>query len=407
MRTSLATLVKGRLRWAIVSIAVLLALSLSVLGRETRDGQRWVTVDRARLRLEVPVSGEVRAQRIATYASPSSAFIWNFRIAQMASEGSTVEAGEIVLSFDTSELEQRLRRVEAERDSAYGRYQQRKKDFEVRLREQQLALSEAQTQVRRAEVTAGLPEDLVARSELEKAEIDLELSRKEVAYRETHQQYLERRADLEAEGLLERRNRAAAEVAAIERAIDLMTVRAQRPGIVMHRANRRGEKKKVGDTAWRGEVLLEIPELAEMRVDAWVEEAESGKLEVGQTAKLRLDAHPDIALVARVDAIQQTVEQRSRRDPRKVVRLDLSLLRPDPRFVRPGMRVQGSILVEERENVLVVPVEALERGASEPAVVVKTFLGTAQRKVELGLRSAERVEVRGGLEAGDRVLVSG
>ena len=407
MREALARLVKGRLRWTIVAIVVLVVVSLSVLGRETRDGQRWVSVERDRLRLEVPVHGEVRAQRIATYGSPSVSFIWSFRIAQMAPEGSAVEAGEVVLSFDTSELEQRLRRVEAERDSAYGRYLQRKKDFEVRLREQRLALSEAQTQARRAEVTAGLPDDLVARSELEKAEIDLELSRKEVAYRETHQQYLERRAELEAEGLLERRNRAAAEVAAIERAIELMTIRAQRPGVVMHRANRRGEKKKVGDTAWRGEVLLEIPELAEMRVDAWVEEPESGKLDVGQAAKLRLDAHPDIALVARVDAIQQTVEQRSRRDPKRVVRLDLSLLRPDPRFVRPGMRVQGTILVEEREDVLVVPVEALERGAQEPTVLVKRFLRTLQRKVELGLRSGERVEVRGGLEAGDRVLVSG
>lgn len=171
----------------------------------------------------------------------------------------------------------------------------------------------------------------------------------------------------------------------------------------MHKANRRGHKKKVGDTAWRGESLVEIPQLDAMRVEAWVDEADSGRLEVGQPAELRLDAHPDIMLAARVEKIQQTVEQRSWKDPRKVVRLELDLAESDPRFVRPGMRVQGTILLEERTDVPVLPVAAILPGRSQPTVVVRSLFGKRERRVVLGLRSGDAVEVREGVEAGDRV----
>ena len=64
---------------------------------------------------------------------------------------------------------------------------------------------------------------------------------------------------------------------------------APRDGIVIHVANRRNEKKKVGDTCSFYERVIEIPDLSRMEADGEVEEAEAGRIREGQAVKLHLD----------------------------------------------------------------------------------------------------------------------
>ncbi len=52
---------------------------------------------------------------------------------------------------------------------------------------------------------------------------------------------------------------------ALEDAILKMDLKAPQDGIVVYRSNWRDEKKKVGDSVWFGEVVLSLPDLAEMK----------------------------------------------------------------------------------------------------------------------------------------------
>jgi multidrug efflux pump subunit AcrA (membrane-fusion protein) len=139
-------------------------------------------------------------------------------------------------------------------------------------------------------------------------------------------------------------------------------------------------------------------------VDAWIPEPYAAGLTVGLPAKLRLDAQPDREFPAKVASVQQTVERRSDLDEGPIVRLELSLEDADLAKVRPGMRGQGRILVEERDDRLAVPIAAVEGGPSGPVVTRKTFFGVATRSVELGRRSGSWIEVVAGLDEGDRVM---
>jgi cobalt-zinc-cadmium efflux system membrane fusion protein len=166
-----------------------------------------------------------------------------------------------------------------------------------------------------------------------------------------------------------------------------------------------GEKKRLGDSAWRGEKVIEIPEFGEMVVDGWVLEADAGSVAPDLTAELSLDADPRQTLRATISSLQQTVERRSEQDPRKVVRIELAVTEADPTGVRPGMRVQGKILIERRPAVIVVPVTAIQRGDSGPFVITRRFLrGRQHRSVELGRRDGPWVEVKSGLEEGEQVI---
>ena len=74
----------------------------------------------------------------------------------------------------------------------------------------------------------------------------------------------------------------------------------------------------------------------------------------------------------------------------------------------PGMYAEVDLTLESHPGVLAVPVPAVETGADETSGQVMVV--TAQNHVEicrvqLGLQTATRIEIRSGLKAGDLVVV--
>ena len=397
----------ARLRLTGWMALLLVAVGLiAAVSRKGGEEPKWVAAERRELNRTVSVSGRLRAVRVTEYGPPLISKVWNYKVSFMAPEGVEVEAGEMILAFDTAELEERLRRNLAARDIAEETLKKRLQDLGVLLREESLSITEAEARVRRSTLESDLPKEVVARRDIEKSAIERELAERELGYRESRKSYLDQRSRAEIESLEAQRARAAEEVAEIEGRIESMTVRAQRAGVVMYKANSRdGAKKRLGDAAWRGEKVIEIPEFGEMMVDAWVLEADAGSIAPNLGAELFLDADPRQIVRATVSDMQQTVERRSEQDPRKVVRLELTVTEADPALVRPGMRVQGSILVERRPPVVAIPVSAIQRGESGPFVTTRRFWrGKGSRPVELGRRDGPWVEVRSGLEEGDRVM---
>jgi RND family efflux transporter MFP subunit len=72
----------------------------------------------------------------------------------------------------------------------------------------------------------------------------------------------------------------------------------------------------------------------------------------------------------------------------------------------PGMYADASIVLDEARNVLVVPVESLDRTETSLRVLLVNHDGRVEpRTVTVGLETADRVEVASGLAAGDLVVV--
>ena len=187
-----------------------------------------------------------------------------------------------------------------------------------------------------------------------------------------------------------------------------MTVPAPRDGTVIYLSDprREREKKKIGDSAWRGEKILEIPNLRLMRAEGEIDEADAGRVAVGQRVTLRLDAHPDVIYTGRVRSIHGAVQKRSLGDPVKVVALDLSLDRTDPQRMRPGMRFLGTIELDRVPRALAVPAEAVFNRPEGPVVFRRTRWGTEEVRPRLGRRNDRWVEIVSGLSAGDSIALS-
>lgn len=395
-----------RRRLALPAGAVLVALvALGIGGWSAgHDGvDDWAEVRRGDLAIAVEVTGTLAAVDAARLGPPLVPNLWDQKIAFMAPEGAEAQPGMPVLGFDASQLERDLVEKGAERDTADKELEKRATQLAMGREKDALRLAEAEARRRRARLKVDVPPDLLAAHELAAARRDLALAEREIDYFGRRLELLRREAAAELASLTGRRDRAALRVRQIEIQIAAMTVRAPRRGTVIYVTDGQGRKKQVGDSAWRGEKVLEIPDLSRMRADGQVAESDAGRLRSGQRVSLRLDAHPDLLFAGRVRSLASTVAPRSEEDPQQVVALEIALDATDRQRMRPGMRFQGEVEVERVRGAVLAPAEAVFSTAAGPRVWRRGLFGAEEVRPRLGRRNADAVEVLAGLAPGDRL----
>jgi HlyD family secretion protein len=394
-RTWVAALATGLLVGAVVIV---------IAGIGGVDGQ-WARVRRGDLVVSAKVDGELVAVDSVELGPPQISELWDFKISFLAEEGAEVAQGQPVIGFDATQLQQQLQEKTAERDSAEKELEKKITDVELEQRKVELELAEAHGRLRRTALLLDVPAEVASRNELELARIDHRLAEVEIDHLQSKRKHLKVRSEAEIAAMRERRDRAAARVAELEEHLAMLTVAAPRAGTVIYVSDWRGNKKKVGDSTWRGEKILEIPDLAKMRATGEINEADAGRVATGQKVVLRLEAHPDLEYAGVVRRIHRSVQQKSWNDPRKVVRVDVELDHTDRERMRPGMRCRGRIETERLRELLLVPREAVAIDSEGATVVLGGLLGEHSVRPSLGRRNEEFFEVLDGLEEGDRVLV--
>lgn len=73
---------------------------------------------------------------------------------------------------------------------------------------------------------------------------------------------------------------------------------------------------------------------------------------------------------------------------------------------KPGMTAELEVLIEQKKNVLTVPVLCVAKHAGLPHLRIKTRIGTVLREVTLGMTNDVLVEVVNGVSEGDLVLLN-
>ena len=363
----------------------------------------WATVTRGSLVVDVDVSGTLRAVDSSAVGPPGLPGVWNYKIAMMAPEGSEVEAGQPILAFDTSELDRRLEAKQSERDTAAKQLEMKQAATQVAEQDARLALAEAQAELRKATLKSEAPPEITAVIELEKARLDLELAEAKVAYLQRKGAAADRAEQAEIRRWRSQRDRAEGRVAEITASIAQMTVASPRAGTLIYETNWQGEKKKVGDNAWRGETLLQVASLAEMEAEGEVDEVDASRVAVGQPVSLRLDAQADLELRGTIREISRTVQRQSPDNPLKVARLKIALDAAEGAKLRPGMRFRGNVETDRVDDALLVPLEAIVATSDGPVAHVRRGGAIEAVPVSLGRRNAEQVEVLEGLAEGDEI----
>lgn len=206
------------------------------------------------------------------------------------------------------------------------------------------------------------------------------------------------------------------------------TILAPISGRVVQLNAQEGEVVITGTMNNPGSVIAILADLSEILVNADVAETEVVRVEVGDRAKVEVDAVPDYEYEGVVAEIGSSAGTRPGSTGLRFFSVKIGLLNADERL-RPGMTAQVDIVTEAVEGALSVPVQSVvERSAGElkrakkkqrdsadddsEAVERKKYVfvvgdGKAEAvAVETGISNATHVAIVAGLE-GERDVITG
>lgn len=367
----------------------------------------WVRATRGDLVTGIEVTGTLASEASVSLGPPPLNDVWEFKVAFLGPEGMDVKQGQPVLRFDTTELQRKFEEKSAEAEEARKQIEKERADLALGTKDERLKLADAEARLRKAELKLEAPPDILGMQERKTAEIEHSITKREAEAIRSRLSSLERAAAARIALLESKLNEASAVVARTGHAIQQMNVVAPRDGTIVYITNWRGEKKKVGDNVWKQERVIEIPDLTRMKAEGEVDEVDAGRVAVNQRVILRLDSHPDEEFQGTIISAGRTVQRKKgTQDPLKVLRVDIKLDRTDPAKMRPGMRFQGTVELARVKNAVMVPREAIQIGADGPFVQRRGALDVDVVPVKLGSENDKFVEVKAGIGAGDRVLVS-
>ena len=156
-----------------------------------------------------------------------------------------------------------------------------------------------------------------------------------------------------------------------------------------------------GMTVMPGATLYRINGTGTVWANAEVPESQAALLRVGAKVQARSPAVPGAAFEGRVQALLPEVNMSTR-----TLKARLELANPGARLV-PGMFVQMQFMDTRTEKALLIPTEAVIQTGKRTVVMVAEENGRFRPvDVEIGIESGGQTEVKRGLKAGQRVVVS-
>jgi HlyD family secretion protein len=153
--------------------------------------------------------------------------------------------------------------------------------------------------------------------------------------------------------------------------------------------------------------LIEVVDRNSLEIILEVDEVDVGALAVGQPAVVTLESWPDTELQSEITAIAP----RSMTLPGSalvIYEVHLGLGDSDlPILI--GMTADANLVTAEKEEILLVPNQAINADRSNGTYSVNVMVGEEVREVPVtvGLRDARFTQITSGLNAGDELLVGG
>ncbi len=399
---------------AILAVVIVVGVSVAVAAALRRDtgssslptalAARTTFVDFLQLR------GEIRPVRSIVLTAPSSGT--DLQIVELATNGAKVAAGDAVVTFDPTVQQRTLETKQSELKQAESEIDRTEAEQRRRVASAQSELDEAKKALERARLELQ-GNELRARIEAEKFVIAVSDAEEHVRELETKVDGERMAAQADVAIARQKRDKAQFDVRETERIIASLQVRAPIAGSISLLPNfraggpgmRNAPEFKRGDRAWFGAQIAELPDLTSIQLTARVDEADRGRVQVGSSVRVRVDAVPDRELTGTLKDISVVAKPDfTTWPPVRNFDVVVSLAESDPRL-RSGMSASARVELDRLPSVLVVPTAAVfQRG---PATVVYVLhRGTFEsRPVTLLRRGRDQIAIASGVKEGERIAL--
>ena len=297
------------------------------------------SVQKRSLQAIVSASGKIQPQRLVNISADTMGRVTNLAV----EEGQRVTKGQFLLQIDPRNLSSAYNQTEASLAAARSQMEQ----FRVSAESTQSALKQAQDNYNRQQQL--WKQGLTTKEALDAAETQL---KQRTADANAAQQ------QIQTQGL-----RMKQEAAALENAkYNLSKVRIEAPltGIITRRNIEEGETVVIGTMNNAGTVLLTVADMSVIEAEVEVDETDIPSVQLGQKAKITIDAMPGKTFTGKVteignSPIQTTGAASASQATNFKVKVTVDGEIPE---VRPGFTCTAEITTATRDNALSVPIQA-------------------------------------------------
>ena len=416
---------KKRIIGGVIAAALVLFIVSRVLTPAALPVVMVRSAEKGTVKQTIDTSGTVKTEQQKTYFSPLAAKVEVCKV----QEGDAVEAGQVLLTYDAQDLENRKKEAALQNDEAYYGYQntmdKNSKDtseysrssHDVEILEQQVENAKAEVRALKQYLTdmgcflreaqndnhENLAEEYQAKidqatnqlavKEEELAEFQSDLSEQKGIKNSTESTMMTADAKKQAEASKELQALKSAEVTdAVAQVSD--GIKADFAGIVT------GVKAVDGSNVENGGELFTVSSIEKVCVDVSFSKSDLEKIEEGQKAVATIAGKQYEGTVTRISRAAAKNEKGA-----SIIQGEIHIDNPDTDLY---LGVDARVMVEgnKAENVVMIPVEAINIGKDGSFVYVVTDGMVQKRMVTAGISSDEYTEIKKGLEVGEQVIIS-
>jgi HlyD family secretion protein len=387
--------------WISLGVAFLLAGLASVETYRLRKVDASTTLPMAPARkgdfsVIVRCRGELKARHSVQLTAPVN--VPDLRIVWAAPPASAVKAGDAVIRFDPSSAKQQLQEKEAAFRQAQATLDQELAQARITGEQDKLDLSTSSYQVEKARLEAS-KQEIVSALQGEENKIDLSLAEEDLKVKGAASHLHSASDAAKIASLTRLRDQAQADVDLTKKRLTQMELKAPLSGIIVYMQNEsRGwmnaKPFQVGDQVWSGAAVAEIPDLNTLEMEGKIEEIDRGRIAVGDTSRVRIDALPELALMAKLSSLSPLTEQTFEWPPTSSFRGFSAIQKPDPRL-RPGMNGSTDIEINKIPSAISVPAKALFTRNGKPVVFVSEKTGYRAVEVQVLARNPDEIAIKG------------
>ncbi|AFL84422.1 multidrug resistance efflux pump [Belliella baltica DSM 15883] len=391
-----------------IGIVVVLLLMIVIWkffsGSSSEGFDIMADVKKGDFRVEITSSGELEALKSVEVLGPLEARrfrVNNITIESMVDEGTVVKQGDLIAELDKSEMFGRIEDRRIELDQSRAQYEQIQLDTSLVLRQERDNMINLEYIVQERKLVLEQsqfePPAIIKQNgyNVEKAIRDLEQANDR--YKVKILQEKARMAEVAAR-VREYEN----ELAQMQEVLEKFTVRAPQNGMVIYQSGRGGKVKEGSQISAWNPVVATLPDLSRMRSVTYINEVDIRKIKVGQKVEIGLDAFPDKRLTGTVTRVANIGQQRPNSDA-KVFEVMVEVNESDP-TLRPAMTTSNTIIVNKVENVMHVPLEAVN--VHNDSINYVFLKNGVKQEVLLGMANLNDIIIESGLNEGDRVFLS-
>jgi HlyD family secretion protein len=375
---------KGKKVWviggAILALLIIVVASVKISRKNTVLVQTSVVKRKDILSSKVTASGEIRAKEFVDLQSEIAGIITELPLR----EGAAVRKGDVLLRIDPIQTEADQASSRAQYDAALA--ETRAQEFLIMNAEANLKRDEASLRSARAELAQAehnftraessfqrkqlLHEDgLISRDEYEAAQNDfkaaqsrLEVARAQASQTESQVKVSRNNIEQSKASAEARLANARAAMASLTRAKDQLkktTLYSPLDGVITQLNVEKGERAQPGIMSNPEATLMTIANLSVIQAELKVDETDVVNLSLGDITEVKVDALPDVVFEGEVTEIGNSpIQSSAASQEAKDFKVIVTLRDPSPKL-RPGMSCTGDITTDVRNDILVIPMQAL------------------------------------------------